>query len=271
MVAGILIAVATGTAASASAARIDRHALVSRHDVTWTDPTGVMPLGNGEFCFNADGTGLQTFGGNTMAHWAWHSYPMPAGVTADQIPDTGTFQKGRPTGRDPWPSDLQALRTWMSANPHSFNLGRLRFRWSDGREIAVSEISGLSSRVELWSGLLTSQFKLDGVPVQVWVSVHPKLDAVSVKIESDLLASNKLEVTLDFPYPSRKRDAWMGDFANPGAHRTELTRQPERLAGFRRKVDGTTYYARLSWSAGDLKADAGDPHRFSLTAKGRRS
>ena len=90
---------------------IDRHALVSRHNVTWNDLKGTMPLGNGEFCFNADVTGLQTFGGNTMAHWAWHSFPLPPGITADQIPDTGTFQQGRPTGPDNFPKDKKgALR-----------------------------------------------------------------------------------------------------------------------------------------------------------------
>ena len=271
VVAGTFFGVANGPAVPNSAARIDRHALVSRHDVTWTDPRGVMPLGNGEFCFNADGTGLQTFGGNTMAHWAWHSFPMPAGMTADQVPATGTFQKGRPTGGDPWPSELGAVRSWLSANPHSFDLGRLRLRWSDGREVAVSEITELSSRVELWSGQQTSRFKLDGVPVQVWTSVHPKFDAVAVKIESALLGSNKLEVDLDFPYPSLKRDAWMGDFAKAGAHKTELTHPSGKVADFRRKVDGTTYYARLSWSAGELREAAGDPHRFSLSAKGQKT
>ncbi|HRZ18235.1 MAG TPA: hypothetical protein P5141_11790, partial [Candidatus Hydrogenedentes bacterium] len=63
----------TGLAAawfvSLSAARadekIDRRALVTRHNIEWNELTGQIPLGNGEFCFNADATGLQTFGGNT--------------------------------------------------------------------------------------------------------------------------------------------------------------------------------------------------------------
>jgi hypothetical protein len=58
--------------ALAAEAPIDRHALVTRHNIEWNDLRGQIPLGNGEFCFNADGTGLQTFGGNTFSHWAWH-------------------------------------------------------------------------------------------------------------------------------------------------------------------------------------------------------
>ena len=48
---------------------IDRRALVKRHNIEWNDLHGQIPLGNGELCFNADATGLQTFGGNTISHF----------------------------------------------------------------------------------------------------------------------------------------------------------------------------------------------------------
>ena len=64
---------------------IDRQALVSRHNIDWANLAGLIPLGNGNFAFNADGTGLETVGGNTMCHWCWHSFPLPAGVTKNEI------------------------------------------------------------------------------------------------------------------------------------------------------------------------------------------
>jgi hypothetical protein len=76
--------------AARAAEPIDRHALVTRHNIRWDSLSGEIPLGNGEFCFNADGTGLQTFGGNTMSHWGWHSLPLPEGATADDVPATVT-------------------------------------------------------------------------------------------------------------------------------------------------------------------------------------
>src|SRR5271170_3460049 len=97
---------------------IDRHALVTRHNIQWNDLKEQLSLGNGEFCFNADGTGLQTFGGNSMSHWGWHSFPLPAGVTAAQIPPTGTFQQGRNQGPDNPPPGTRAIEQWMHANPH---------------------------------------------------------------------------------------------------------------------------------------------------------
>jgi hypothetical protein len=78
----------------------------------------VMPLGNGEFCFGADATGLQTFGGNSMSHWGWHRFPLPEGWTPERVPATGTFQKGRNKGGDIFPPGTDAIRSWMFDNPH---------------------------------------------------------------------------------------------------------------------------------------------------------
>ena len=38
-----------------------------------------LQVGNGELAFAVDATGLQTFYGNTMSHWGWHSFPLPEG------------------------------------------------------------------------------------------------------------------------------------------------------------------------------------------------
>src|SRR5687768_775840 len=73
--------------------RIDRHALVTRHNPTLrrADLLSPLSLGNGEFAFTADITGLQTFprfydrddnaqsgrGATplvTQSQWGWHSY-----------------------------------------------------------------------------------------------------------------------------------------------------------------------------------------------------
>lgn len=67
---------------------IDRQALVKRHNIVLNDHQLVLPLGNGEFCFNTDRTDLQTFSGNTMAYWAWYSVPLPEGVAEHDLPAT---------------------------------------------------------------------------------------------------------------------------------------------------------------------------------------
>ena len=121
-----LVTLALASAAAlAPADPIDRHALVARHNLAWIDLRGQVPLGNGEFCFNADATGLRTFAGSTMSHWGWHSFPLPDGLTPGRVPATGTFQQGRLKGGDEFPAGTDALRTWMFDNPHIMNLARL--------------------------------------------------------------------------------------------------------------------------------------------------
>jgi hypothetical protein len=68
--------------------KIDRRALVTRHNVSLRhiDPTSPLMVGNGNLAFTADITGLQTFPEQyspiapllTEAQWGWHSFPDPA-------------------------------------------------------------------------------------------------------------------------------------------------------------------------------------------------
>src|SRR4051812_38903563 len=75
---------------SGASSSIDRKAIVQRHNpaVRKIDPFSALTVGNGEFAFTADVTGLQTFLDPydkefplcTTAHWSWHSVPIPAGL-----------------------------------------------------------------------------------------------------------------------------------------------------------------------------------------------
>ena len=89
--------------AASGTAPIDRSAVVARHTVTFAhnstpDATktafNALTVGNGDFAFTADLTGLQTFnnsypGGSsfpllTLSNWGWHS-PDPATVGAPPV------------------------------------------------------------------------------------------------------------------------------------------------------------------------------------------
>ncbi len=64
-------------------AGIDRFALVTRHNIhnSVTDSLSSLSVGNGEFAFTTDVTGLQTFPDfyskgislGTMSNWGWHT------------------------------------------------------------------------------------------------------------------------------------------------------------------------------------------------------
>jgi hypothetical protein len=239
-----LHAIAAPTRAGQSA--IDRHTLVTRHNITWNEVAGRLPLGNGEFCFGADGTGLQTFTGNSMSHWGWHSFPLPEGWTLDRVPPTGTFQKGRNTVGDNFPAGTDAIRAWMFDNPHIMNLGRLRLMRTGGRALVPGDITGLKRTLDLWTGVQTSHYQIAGQEVNVQTCVHPSLDLVAVRIESPLVASGELEVALDFPYPSLENSAWVGDFTRTTGHATTALCQGDRRIDFTRRVDAVTYHTALA-------------------------
>lgn len=274
--AGILLCVLFVTSSVAAEPLIDRHALVTRHNIEWNDLRGQIPLGNGEFCFNADGTGLQTFGGNTMSHWAWHSFPLPAGVTPDQIPSTGTFQKGPVKGPDVFPEGTSVIRSWMFDNPHIFNLGRIRLTKAGGAEIKPEEVKILERRMDIWSGIHTSLFTINNQTVRVTTCVHPDIDMVAFTIESDLLSKGELEISVDFPYPDLQRNRpWSGSFDRKDAHSTFILRSPAdaRQADIRRQIDSVNYYASIRCSqGGELVMPAADrPHSFIIRSEGSSS
>ena len=271
---GLVLALASAfpspkASAAEYADKIDRQALVTRHNIVWNELNGQIPLGNGEFCFNADATGLQTFGGNTESHWGWHSFPLPAGVTPDQIPPTGTFQKGRNVGKDKFPEGTESIRQWMFDNPHMMNLGRLRLADAAGVAFKKEDVSGLTRTLDLWSGVQTSSYQIGGAPVRVETWVDATFDAVVVRVESPLVAHNGLQVVLDFPYPRLGGAAWSGDFSKTDGHQTKMAELGTSRADFLRVVDGTTYHVSLAWSPGGKLAAPGlSPHRFILSASG---
>src|SRR4029079_8983100 len=73
---------------------IDRHALVSRHNVVHrsAEPKHFLQVGNGNFAYGFDVTGMQTLDRAfehpiplaTMSNWGWHSFPNKGNYTYDQ-------------------------------------------------------------------------------------------------------------------------------------------------------------------------------------------
>lgn len=254
--AGLLIALC-----AAHAAPIDRHALVTRHNVTLTnaDERTTLQVGNGEFAFGVDVTGLQSCYGNTLSHWGWHSFPLPAGQKVEdfQLKDYDTH--GRLVGYATSSKGQEKLYAWLRENPHCFNLGRLRLLL-DGQPITTKTISKIQQDLDLWRGVITSRYELGGQAVRVETACHPALDAVAVKIESPLLAAGRLTVELAFPYGSPGKDG--ADWNKPEAHVTTPLPGQQRAA-FSRQLDADKYFASLTWN-GSATLRPAAPHTFTL-------
>ncbi len=141
---------------SCNQSRIDRKALVDRHRIvsTETDPRSPAQVGNGEFAFGVDITGLQTFVPfNTMAQWSWHSFPLPEGQQVEDFKKPLMDTYGRQIPYDIPNSEQPELSAWLAANPHRFNLGRIGFKLlrADGLAATAGDLSDTRQEVDMWT------------------------------------------------------------------------------------------------------------------------
>jgi hypothetical protein len=140
---------------------IDRRALVARHRITLTQPNAMSPLsvGNGEFAFTADITGLQTFPEfhsqglahvsdvlrgkpvdpatfsmpiGTQSQWGWHTMPNPQGYMLEDALSAYQTARGPVTYPDRYDfmaayggQGDQAAGTWLYNNPQRLDLGQI--------------------------------------------------------------------------------------------------------------------------------------------------
>jgi len=235
--------------------RIDRHALVTRHNVRRTKLITSSPLqvGNGRFAFGADITGLQTFAGfNTMSQWGWHATPLPAGQTTADFRGAVWETHGRPTRYPSWSSEQPELGAWLYHNPNRINLGRIGLRLikADGSEATESDLTDCVQDLDLWHGTLDSRFKLEGETVHVETCCHPDLDAVAVRIQSPLIAAGRLSAFLDFPRDdSREFADSVGAWDGGDQHETKITRQLPQRADISHAQDAMLYHTALCWNA----------------------
>jgi hypothetical protein len=142
-----------------ASAAIDRYALVTRHNISWSgDSREPLQVGNGEIAFGVDATGLQTFGpGSTLSHWGWHEMPPPTAKSVaefrGQIFDVAGREIVYPLA-DPAEPELSK---WLAANPHRFNLGKvgLWFRDAPRQPSTLADLQQRKQSLDLWSGLIT--------------------------------------------------------------------------------------------------------------------
>ena len=147
--------------------RIDRKAVVDRHRIitTATNPKSPAEVGNGEFAFGVDITGLQTFVPfNTLSQWSWHSFPLPKGKRTQDFKGLDMETHGRMVNYNIQNKEEPELSQWLAANPHRFNLGRigLRISKSNGTIATVEDLKNTHQEVDLWNGIIYSSFELEG-------------------------------------------------------------------------------------------------------------
>ncbi|KXI28097.1 hypothetical protein [Paraglaciecola hydrolytica] len=252
--------------------KIDRQALVSRHNpqLTHLDYSSPFTVGNGQFAFTADITGLQSLAADyftqgipleTKARWAWHSRVNPNNYQLDDA-----NQHYQAYGRDAdFPTNADtAAGQWLRQNPHDLPLARIALQYQ-GKPLQIEQLSAIEQRLDLWNGQLNSHYQLEGNKVDVMTIADAKTDSVAFTINSRLVAQGQLSIKLAFPrgYDLNVKNTpdllWNED----SAHVTTIQYQDQHSAVLLRQVDDAQHWLKLSWQ-GQASLMQDQAHQYSL-------
>lgn len=249
-----LLAVVLAACGSEKQAPIDREALVARNNpqVSSFDSLASLSVGNGEFAFTVDATGLQTFPSvykkgvplGTQSQWGWHSFGNPNNYKPEEYLKEHDFGRGhkeiyacqfKEDGRQ------KEASNWYRMNPHRLHLGIVGLEL--GNDVKTSDITDIAQTLDMWNGVINSHFTLKGNAFDVQTVCHPQMDMISASITSPARAGVKLH----FPYPTGAHadDACNWDANNK--HTTDIVFENAQSAVLKRTLDSTVYYVSLRW------------------------
>ncbi|MCR4678097.1 MAG: glycoside hydrolase family 65 [Lachnospiraceae bacterium] len=250
---------------------INREALVRKYNPILLSQRTHSPLtvGNGDFAFTADVTGLQTFYEAyehdcpvlTMSNWGWHTAPFEDGryYSLDDFNYKMTeyyYEKRIVKYPVKETKENSALYNYLRQNPHRFNLARIGL-CLNGRHIEESDVSDIRQELDMYTGILTSRFTLKGEHVCV-TTIVGNADTIAVKVES-ALAGEGLAVFMEFPYASPVKTG--SDFAATDKHFTRF--HDDGI--IERQLDKDKYYCLVS---GNVTVTKTGMHKFLIEDPG---
>jgi hypothetical protein len=118
--------------------KIDRHALVNRHNIVVEkfDTLASLSAGNGNFAFTTDFTGLQTFfreyengvSLGTQSNWGWHTLPNTGNYEIQETWNHYEVEGRQVPYRDQLRTSTRATEAvnYFRENPHRLHLGLIR-------------------------------------------------------------------------------------------------------------------------------------------------
>lgn len=271
----MLLAFLTLIVSSVNAA-IDRYSVVSRYNPTRnaSSPTTPMQIGNGNFAFGTDVTGLQTFQPFAiMSSWGWKNDSLPPGKTMEDVLDyqgESWYNHGRLVEYDFGGDPL--IEQWLISNPNRVNLGRvgLAFLSSAGQVLDVTEtnLTDIQQSLDLWNGIITSKFSFQNVPITIETVCAQTADTVGVNITSSLLQQGRLAVFLDFPWndgTNKFSDPYVGSFnASLAANHTTTVVIDKLGAQINHTLNTATFITSVGGDGFDITRDSPLLHRYTI-------
>ena len=261
---------------------IDRKKVVRRNNPIYTqyDKNAILSVGNGNFAFSADITGLQTFYGKqkkanlplcTMAQWGWHT--RPAGAGRDTYYKPGDVEKmsfdlknGKKVSYAfKCQKGNEEIYHWLRENPHKMSLARIAF-FLDEKEIDLEEITDTTQELDLYEGVLRSDFVLRGSKVHVDTVCSQEADVLGFRVRCDKEIPG-LSVKILFPYGAS--DITGADWKHKDWHKTELISKDNTCMRVRCSLDQDEYFVNVSAACAKAVSDNLSEHEIDLSLNQR--
>ncbi len=264
---------------------IDRQSIVARYNPkrNASSSTTPMQVGNGNFAFGADVTGLQTFlPWAIMSSWGWKNDSLPEGKTwADVEAYKGVSWDfhGRLVQYE-FDGEPE-IQQWLISNPNRVNLGRIGLLLMDesGRAMNITEedLEDVQQELDLWRGTITSQFSFGGERIVVRTYSAQPSSTVGVDVQSSLLQEHRLGIFLDFPWNdgSAKFSAPFVGTWNATSNYTTALQLGSGGGGIQAEITHTLDSAMFITSIGgdkfSISRDSPQTHRYSVLPSDARS
>ena len=241
--------------------KIDRKSLVQRHNVhiSKIDSLSSLTVGNGNFAFTVDATGMQSFPGayangvplGTQSVWGWHSFPNTENLKIEEAQKVYELE-GRKISYTVQPKEPERAKKaveYFRINPHRLQLGNigLEIKKKDGSLATTNDIKNINQQLDLWTGIITSSFKVEDIPVKVTTVCHQTQDAISFRIESALLKANKIQVRFMIPFPNGQWKDVGNDWKDDSSFTSPAQFTPNNGV-ITNSIDTTDYMLNLRWS-----------------------
>jgi hypothetical protein len=249
--------------------KIDRKSLVNRNNphINSFDSLSSLSVGNGEFAYTVDATGLQTFPDmythgvplGTQSQWGWHSFSNPNNYRHEETLKIYNFHgKEEPYATEfKNPGRQKEAAEWFRSNPHRLHLGIIGFDLNENTDL--NKITDINQELQLWKGMIVSRFNYAGKAVEVETCCHPSKDIVCAHI----ISKAQLPIKFHFPYPTGGHTDDACDWNSNDKHSTTLIRKTLNTALLERKIDQTKYYVLIKWQ-GDAYLSEKEKNYFVL-------
>jgi protein-glucosylgalactosylhydroxylysine glucosidase len=258
------------------AQKIDRKTVVQRHNVIVDriDSLASLSVGNGNFAFTVDATGMQSFPEayakgvplGTQSVWGWHSFPNTENLKVEEAQKTYLLE-GRKISYTIQPKEPEAKKAveYFRVNQHRLQLGNigLEIKKKDGSLATAGDIKNINQQLNLWTGIITSSFTVEDIPIKVFTVCDPNSDKLGFKIESLLLNEKRISIRIRFPYPNGQWKDVGNNWNSDEAH-SSVSSPGYNSAFIKRELDAAKYEVNVFWSDKSLFQEKGK-HYFLVT------